>query len=291
MIPQVPAAFAASPPSSVSAYSCNYTYFIGRTEGAWPASGGVYVEYDIGTVEMFLSYCSSKGISSVAYPPSGAPAWNYSSMGGVSTSLLGTVLALDSNNPPGFWLCEGVRTTGCNIESTYITLPSGFCSAQPTAKCDMQGIALDKNLNVYYADPANAEVVKCTLSSGYQTCTVIEKLSAKPTSIFRASSGEIWVTDASCSGNVWKNGVLQYSLSDSLGGITMSSSNPSKTSHLYFAIQATCGFYSYAFVFDKTDDQALPSPFSGSAQIPFITTKLQFTTGNSETVYLIKDTA
>lgn len=238
---------------------------------------------------MFLSYCSSKGISTVSQPPSGAPAYGYASMGGVSTSL-GTVLVLDSDNPPGFWFCEAVRTTGCGIESTYINLPPGFCSAQLTGKCDPQGIALDKKLNVYYADPANSDVVKCTLSTGYQTCKQIETLSAKPTGIFRASNGDIWVTDESCAGNVWKNGAFQYSLSDSLGGITMSSSNPKKASHLYFAIDATCGFYPNAFVFDKTDDQALPSPFSGSAQIPFITTKLQFTTNTTETVYLIKDT-
>jgi hypothetical protein len=295
-IPQIPAVSAAPSPNSVSAYGCNYTYFVGRTEGAYPASGGVFVEYDIAPVEMFLSYCSSAGITEVASPPSGAPAAGYSSMGGVSTSI-GTVLVLDSASTaspgPGFWFCEAVTTTHCGIESTYITLPSGFCSAQTAGRCDPQGIALDKKLNVYYADPLNAEVVECTLSSGYQTCTVKESLSGKPTELFRASNGDLWVTDASCAGNVWKNGAVQYTMDDQVEGITMSNANPSKTSHLYFAVTAACGFYSFGFVIDASDSTILTplgSPFSGPAQIPFITTKLQFTTNTTETVYQIKDT-
>lgn len=299
VVPQVSIAFAQ--PDSVTASPCDYSYFKSHIEGAYPGSGGVFVEYDVSPVLMELTFCfaNGKGIGSVASPPSTAPQYGYASMAGVSTKTLGIVLVLDVNDSnsspgPGFWFCEGATSKGCAIESTYITLPSGFCSVQSIGKCNPQGIALDKKMNVYYADPSNADVVKCTYVSGYQACSVIETLSNNPWGIFRASNGDIWVTDNSCSGNVWKNGALQFSFGGPLEGITISNANPSGKPHLYFATTARCGFYTFAFIYDYTDRTITTppgAPFSGPNDIPSITTKLQFTTGNLGILYTLKDTA
>jgi hypothetical protein len=296
-VPQ--ASFALAQPNSVTANACNYAYFKDHLEGAYAGPGGAFVEYDVSPELMFLTFCSSAGnLVDLGTPPTGAPPYGYASMGGISTKTLGTVLVLDVNDSnsspgPGFWFCFGATSTGCAIVSTYITLPSGFCSAQPIGQCNPQGIALDGKLNVYYADPSNADVVKCTYASGYQSCSVIEALTNQPWGIFRASNGDIWVTDHSCSGNVWKNGVSQFTFSDQLEGITISSANPSKTPHVYFATTARCGFYSFAFIYDLTDHTITTppgAPFSGPNDIPSITTKLQFTSGATGVLYMLKDT-
>jgi hypothetical protein len=142
--------------------------------------------------------------------------------------------------------------------------------------CNPIGIALDKKLNVYYADFSSAVVVKCTYASGYQSCKVIEKLSGNPWGLYLDSKGNIWVTDASCAGNVWKNGKSLVTLNDAVEGITNSSSNPSKTQHLYIGVTDFCGTYLNAFIFDLTDHNSLPSPFSGPNSIPAISTTLVF---------------
>lgn len=274
---------------------CDYSFFKSQVEGAFATTGGVFVEYDVPPVLMQLTFCSSSGsVVSVATPPSGAPQYGYASMAGVKTSTAGTVLVLDvndSSNNPGFWFCEGATSSGCGIKSTYITLPSAFCSAQPFGACNPQGIALDNHLNVYYADPSNADVVKCTFLSGFRNCTAIEALSNNPAGIFRAPNGDLWVTDSSCAGTVWKNGVSQFSFGDQVEGITTSSSNPSRTSHVYFATTGRC-FYGFAFIYDLADHQIVTpfgAPFSGPGDIPSITTKLQFTTGSNAIVYTAKD--
>jgi hypothetical protein len=277
-------------PQSVT-LGCDYK-FVSSVEGIYPGKGGAFVEWDVPPFLMQLTFCKpGSGVTSVALPPSNAPQYGYTSMAGVQTTTLGTVLVLDSNNPPGFWICEGAQSSGCAIETNYITLPSGFCSSQPFGNCDPMGIAMDKHMNVYYADPSNADVVKCTYLSGYQTCSTVETLTGNPAGIYRASNGDLWVTDSSCAGNVWKNGAVVATMNDEVEGITISKANLDKAPHLYFAVTGRC-FYGSAFIFDYTDRQIITpygSPFSAPGDIPGITTKLWFTTGTLAKMYIAKD--
>lgn len=259
------------------------------TYGVYAVKGGAFVE----TIDGKLWFCTSGGGagSPIALPPSGTD--GYQGMGGIRESTLGIVLVLISYVNNGFWFCFGATTTGCTVESNFISLPSTFCKSLSAGYCDPGGAALDKNLNVYYVDISSAVVAKCTYSSSYKVCTVIENLSGNPFGIFRdPSNGDLWVTDLSCNGHVWKNGVIKYTLNDTLEGITMSAANPSKIPHLYVGVVALCGTFSFSTIYDvmdKTIVTPLGKPFSGSNDIPAISTKLQFTSGSIDKVFVTKD--
>jgi hypothetical protein len=251
--------------------------------------GGVYFadQYAGG-----IWFCTSKGvISFVGGPPSGAPTgFYYDGLNGVVSKDFGLVLVVMNINIPGFWLCIGATTTGCTIVSQMITLPSGFCSTQPTGGCSPWGVVMDKKLNVYYADPYNQDVVKCTYSSQYRTCTEIENLSgSSPEELTFDPSGNLWVTDASTAGNVWENGVLQYSLSAPLGGIVWSKDNAAKTLQLYIAIDGGTATFPNAFVFDVTDDHILTPTFSGSSIFYSLTSNLQVSASSGDVIYQMTD--
>jgi hypothetical protein len=275
----------ASPPAASLTFLCNPGPGIPSVLYKGPA-GGVFLEdYDTGD----LLWCNSGHSSVIATPPTGGSNFCYFGMAGMSTSL-GLVLVLDTCYN-GFWFCLGATQTGCAIESAFMTFPSGFCSTMTSGTCDPDGIALDKKLNIYYTDQTNLKVVECTNASHYQSCTVLENLGGTPSFLFRDGSGNLWVSDQSCSGFVWKNGVLQYTLNDKTGAMTISSSNPSKTAHLYLAISGSCGTFPYSFIFDITDGKQLPTPFSPSTTtlIPGLTPSLQFSAFNNGTVYKTTD--
>jgi hypothetical protein len=257
--------------------------------GIYPGpSNGVFVE-DSNTGD--LLWCGMVEPIIIATPPAGgAGSGYYTGMAGVKTSL-GLVLVLDSIvSPTGMWFCEGATPSGCSIQSTFITFPSAFCASQPTGVCHPNGIALDGKLNIYYADGMNADVVKCTYASAYQSCTVLEYLTGfAPVGIFRTSSGDLWVSDVSCSGEVWKNGVVQFTVFEALDSITISSSNPSKSPHVYVGVSGLCTSTA-AHIQDLTDGKPLPTPLTGPTDLYGLTTKLQFTAGNNA-VYFVKDSS
>jgi hypothetical protein len=89
--------------------------------------------------------------------------------------------------------------------------------------------------------------------------------------------GNHWVSDYSCAGNVWENGVVKFSAGDELWGIGISTLNPSKKAHVYVAVDNFCGHYPYPFVGDITDLVILPHPYnSGSDEMNGLSTQLYF---------------
>jgi hypothetical protein len=244
--------------------------------------GGAYFEDDL-TGNLY--WCAKGTTHLVA--DSAFTSQPYEHMAGIVNKTYGLVLVLDLawTGTPGFWFCYGASSTLCISQSNFISLPTTFCSKMPAGSCLPEGIALDGKLNVYYVDGQNKVVVKCTSVSNYQKCKVIETLSDEPTNLFRDTHGNIWVTDYGCLGDVWENGVLQYSLSDSVGAITISSSNPSKSPHLYLAINAGCGFYSMSFIFDVTDGNIVSAFTSTTHDMLGFSTGLQFTDVYDASVY------
>jgi hypothetical protein len=249
--------------------------------------GGAYFEDDL-TGNLY--WCAKGTTHLVA--ESAFTSQPYEHMAGIVNSTYGLVLVLDLawTATPGFWFCYGASSTLCDGQSTFISLPSKFCSNMPAGDCLPAGIALDKKLNVYYVDPQNKVVVKCTSLSNYAHCKVIETLSDEPSNLFRDTHGNLWVTDDGCSGNVWENGVLQYSMSDSVGGITISSANPSKSPHLYLAINGGCGFYSISFIFDVTDANTVVAFTNTTHDMLGLSAGLQFSDVYDAAVYQALDT-
>jgi hypothetical protein len=287
-------------PASVSV-GCNVSSSGTEVFGDYSTRSGTFFAFDgPGGNSAGIAVCYSDHSSYyVTFSPPGSITTDYFGMAGVQSSTLGLVLAvvnpIGDSGFGGFFFCFGAyasvktHTQGCAIESTLVNLPYSFCVTMPTGYCYPWGIALDKKLNVYYTDLANDVVVKCTYASGYQTCSVLETLSGGPAGIYLDSKGNIWVTDLSCTGNVWKNGNIVYTLGDSLWGITNSSANPQKTSQLYFGITGNC-YYGESFVFDPNDDGAFIIS-SSPGYVPGISTTLAATSGTSGVIYTLKDTS
>jgi hypothetical protein len=305
-LPLTATAQGAPPPSlpkGVTTLCSNTTHK--ELTGIYNAKGGAFVEDYFGDIVWCAGGSTSPPI--IAQPPQinlpGDLNPGFYGMAGVSTPEFGTVLVLSNNGSkgfppifngwsPGFYMCIGATSTGCFAQTGYFGFPSSYCSGLTYGVCEPRGIAIDSKLNVYFVDALNAVVAKCTYASRYQSCSTIETLSDKPTSIFLDSKGNIWVTDMGCSGYVWLNGVQQYQFFDSMGAVTISSANPTKTPHLYLTIDGGCGTYGYTFIYDVTDHTQLPSPFSPStnAVIYGLSTGLHFPVFNStSTVYTVKD--
>jgi hypothetical protein len=299
----VPLAYAASsgghslPTSSLSPNSKGVTTICSpKSQGGYTPTGlfsvqnGAVFAVDANTGD--LLWCNAGNTFLVATPPSGGATNGYYGLAGVSTSI-GVVLAMITGGggigTPGLWLCFGLTLNNCSVESTFITLPASFCTSQPIGICFPDQLAIDKHLNIYYTDASNGDVVECLYNYNYQNCAVLYNLApAQPYGIFLDSKGNFWVSDYSCAGDVWENGVLQYSLSDQVSALTLSSSNPSKTQHVYLGITGNCGFYPKADIFDVNDDHFLATPVTSGTFIYSITSRLQFTDGNK--IYSVKDT-
>jgi hypothetical protein len=279
----------ASPDSGVVPNTPGVTYLCGPGPGVpggiYKGAGGAFVEdYNTGQ----LLWCASGAATVIANPP-GSVTGCYFQMGGIPTSV-GLVLVLDSCYNQ-LWFCFGATSNGCSVQSEFISFPSSFCSTMSNGICNPDGIALDKKLNIYYTDQLNQVLVRCTYASGYHNCSTLETLSDLPSFLYRASNGDLWVSDQGCSGNVWKNGVLQYTFGDRTGPITVSSANIPKSPHMYIAIGGGCGTFSYSFVFDITDGESLPSPFNPSTTtlISGLSTSLQISVYGNGNVYALKD--
>jgi hypothetical protein len=208
-------------------------------------------------------------------------------MAGISSKSFGTILVADYAFG-GFFFCIGASPTGCSIESAYVNITASYCESTGAGSCGNQGIALDSKLNVYVVDETNNDIFKCTYASAYKTCTVVEPSSdfagSEVVYIFRDASGNLWVDDFGCNGHVWENGLLKYTVGESLYGITESKANPSKTEHVYVSLTGNCGNLSPS-IKDLNDGKFLSVPVSDSYTL---TTSLQIAgfTGN---VYKISD--
>jgi DNA-binding beta-propeller fold protein YncE len=149
--------------------------------------------------------------------------------------------------------------------------------------CYPVGLAFDKAGNLWYVDYLQGWEVELTKASHYskvgstpRICT--PGLGCDLIDIVIDSAGNHWVSDYSCTGNVYENGVVKFSAGDMLWGIQISTLNPSKKAHLYVAVTNKCGNYPYPFVGDVSDLTILPHPCTTGADIMFaISTLLYFT--------------
>jgi len=258
--------------------------------GIYKGKGGAFVEdWSNGN----LLWCSGGIAKVIGTAPPGGRSSGYYGMAGISTST-GLVLVLDTFGARGLWFCDGASSSGCIAQSALITLPSSFCTAQVYGYCNPDGIVLDNQLNVYYADSLNDDVVECTASSEYQTCEVLETLTPQFTvetsNLFIDPSGNIWVTDSSNYGYIWENGALKYTIGQTVTAITMSKANPEKTLQLYIAVDCihihTC---TPTHILDLTDGDSIPTKLKGASDIVGLSSSLQFTDGYSQAVYSTKD--
>jgi hypothetical protein len=231
-------------------------------------------------------------ISSV---PTGGSSLGYFGMGGVKTTTFGLVLVLTNTNG-ALWICKHATSSGCGSKSKFITLPSSFCSTEPKGSCNPDGTALDKSLNLYYVDSANVQLVECTASSHYQSCSVLpasSSLTGAPEGLFLQGS-TFYVSDSSCTGTVWKGTKSSLSIlgtdGDGIESITVSKNNPLNTPHVYGAYSGFCT-NTAAHIVDVTDDTSLPSPFTTATEIIGLDSRLQFTTFDPGAAYRTTDTS
>jgi hypothetical protein len=161
--------------------------------GIYAGKDGAFVEDQAGEI-LWCSGATSKPVV-VVHVPRGASDQDYFGMAGITTSSGATTLILsdsgEGNINAGFYMCIGATSSGCGNETGYIALPLGFCSRWSLTGCRPYGLALDKSLNVYYADPTNGVVVECTFASGYQTCSVLESLGVRVEHPVRLASSSI----------------------------------------------------------------------------------------------------
>ena len=254
------------------------------------AGGGAFVE-DWMTGN--LVWCNSGVAKVIAIPPAGYSSIGYGGMGGVmycSGALCKPqlVLVMLSWWTEGFYFCYGATPSGCGSSSPFIPLPIGFCTSMRYETCGPYAAALDRKLNLYYADSLNGVVAECYAPT-YASCTVLEDLYPYvPIGIFLTANGNLWVSDFSCTGNVWLNGVVEYTVGDGLESITMSSANPSHALHVYVGDTGMCS-ESPAHVLDVTDGDSMPTPFGGPNEIPDVTPVLQFTSAFVGAVFVTQD--
>jgi hypothetical protein len=207
-------------------------------------------------------------------------------------TVQGSLVAIMSYAPPGFWTCKfSTSTHRCSSTSTFIPTPSGFCSSTSYHACHPVGAAFDKAGNLWFLDYENALEVELTKASHYSSVGGTRSYCSYPTcelvGIVIDTAGNHWVTDQSCTGNVYENGVVKFSVGDGVWGIGISTQNPSKKAHLYVGVENHCSNYPYPFVGDLTDLQILPSPYtSGEDYVMGISTLLYFTDYSNDYVWL-----
>jgi hypothetical protein len=148
--------------------------------------------------------------------------------------------------------------------------------------CYPIGQAFDKAGNLWYVDFWQGWEVELTKASHYSKVGTYRSdctygLGCELVGIVIDSAGNHWVSDYSCTGNVYENGLVKFSAGDELWGIGISTLNPSKKAHLYVAVDNYCGNYPYPFVGDATDLTILPHPYSsGYDYMSSISTYLTF---------------
>src|SRR5579872_5855530 len=247
-----------------------------------------------------LVLCSGGTSKTVAAAPAGSPGFG-TGIAGVTTSKNGLVLAIVAQDF-GLWLCKGATLTGCKSESSFINFPSTFCNNEPSAGCFANGAALDPSLNLYFADPVSFVFVECTAASNYQSCKNLPataQLQKEDTDCLGCDNGPAWVslqgttfyTTAYCNGYVNKGTVssskapIIFTVKSELGGIALSANNPTKTMHVYAAVD---GKNSPSFcnakdrvgtprIMDLTDGKSLPTPVLSKGQVFYgLDSNLQF---------------
>jgi len=219
-----------------------------------------------------LLVCGGGKNTTIATPPSGFSGPGYFGMGGMNIS--GKLdLLLISFGVKGGWICVDATTHGCSSNLTF-KLPSSFCRGEPRHTCNPNGVVITNNtLGFAYVDGDNAQLVSCTRLAA--SCSVDAASSAfsgyEPAYIARDGS-EMYVSDLSCTGNIWSGTISSMSVlktvGDSLGGITYHKA-------LYVADDGRCSNNS-AHIIDVTTGVSLPTPFAVPGGIGGLDETLQF---------------
>jgi len=260
--------------------------FSGSPSGIAPVAGGQLIE-DWATGKLWFYKTSTKSCTLIESPPSGGSGNGYWGL----AVRKGLVVAI-SFDLQGFWTCKWDSTTfTCKSRSAFIYLPSSFCASMPAGYCNPDGIAFDPSNHLWYEDPVNGvEVELPSVATGSGAVGTVFSYGAPVIGIVIDSGNNHWVVDASCSGDVFENGGLVVQTGDDFNAVTISTSNPSHTAHLYGSVANECGNYPYPFVGDISDATILPHPYSsGSDEMPGVSTPLYFTDINFGKVWLTTD--
>lgn len=253
---------------------------LGYSGGVWPApSGNAYVE---DWYNGALVLCGHGSSSTIAAAPPGFSTDDYFGMTGVRTSSGLDLLLLSFASPARGWVCVTASVSGCASQTNF-TLPSKFCSSEPAGVCNPDGVIATPKLGFTYVDAKNKQMVTCT--AGARSCTVDAASSAfsgfRPVGIVQNGS-TLYVSDASCSGNVWSgsraNMSVLYTVGDKLQGVAFDHGD------LYVADTGNCTGAA-AHIVDLTTGTSLTSPFTGPNSIPGLDSKLQFSSWAGGAVY------
>ncbi len=228
-----------------------------------------------------LTLCASGVDSVIQAVPSAVAGLGYYGLSGVMVHGSLDLLILSWGVEAG-WYCLGATSSGC-ASTSYFTLPSTFCSAQPAGICNPDGVVLAKSLGFTYVDIVNTEMVTCTASAA--SCTTDAASSAftgySPVGITEYKS-KFYVSDNSCTGNIWvgttKSMKVLYTEGNSLEGIAFQKHT------LYVGDDAYCG--GVAGILNAKTGVELPTIFTGPVEIIGLDWDLQFTTYSPGAVYL-----
>jgi len=247
--------------------------------------GGQFIE-DWYTGSLWFYNTATKTCGLLQHAPAGAAGDGY-----FGIAVKGSLVALISWDMEGLWTCKYSSTLHkCTSVSSFIPLPSTFCASMPYGYCNPDGIAFDKGKNLWYVDIVNAVEVELTMASNYLQVGTTYSYGSRLVGITIDSSGNHWVVDNTCSGNLYKNGVWKGSNGDDVEAIAISTINPEHTAQIYVTVENACGNYAYPFVGDMNDAVILPHPYSSGADaMNGISTKLYFTDWSYDFVWLTKD--
>jgi len=259
--------------------------------------GGQLIE-DWYTGNLWFYSTATKTCTLIQTAPSAASGGGYWGM-----AVKVPLVALISWMKLGLWICTySSATHTCTSTSAFIPLPASFCASMPAHKCTPDGAAFDLSNNLWYVDPNSGVEVELTAASHYSTVgffssytdnlnCIPDQTCAPLVGLTIDSAGNHWVVDLSCAGNVYENGIWQFSVGDDLTADQISTLNPTNTAHLYLAVSNDCGNYPFPFVGEPTKGIILPHPWSsGADEMPGISTLLYFTDVSLDYVWLTVDT-
>jgi len=262
--------------------------FSGSPAGIATVAEGQLIE-DWATGKLWFYNTSTKSCSLILTPPKGGSGKGYWGL-----AVRKSLVALINFNLQGLWTCNWDSTSlTCKNRSAFIHLPGSFCASMPAGYCNPDGIAFDPSNNLWYEDAVNGVEVELTsVSTGSGAVGTVYSYGAPVIGIAIDGSSNHWVVDASCSGDVFENGNLLVQTGGDFNAVSISTSNPSHSAHLYGTVANQCGNYPFPFVGDISDAIILPSPYSsGSDEMPGISTLLYFTDINFGRVWLTTDKA
>lgn len=122
-----------------------------------------------------------------------------------------------SDSLQGMNVCYHANMTSCQGGDVFFSFPPSYCS-QFQLGCQPSGVALDANSNLYWIDSLNSVFTEC-FAPRYKFCTTLIGASefdrfgpVKPyglallngTGPYMTPGWQFYITDASCSGFVWR---------------------------------------------------------------------------------------